>query len=137
MSGIERGGNGERDDDFEGDLKLELSEIEAMLKDLETMLPAVHEDVAHINANIERVREQLALFDARAEEMRESGELSEDMEVARSIGKAMNDIEAGLQRLTEDKDIVLSTRMSIENAIVDLKETREELESGLPEKKIQ
>jgi len=137
MSGIENGGNGERDDDFEADLKLDLSEIEAMLKDLETMLPAVHEDVAHINANIERVREQLALFDARAEEMRESGELSEDMEVARSIGKAMNDIEAGLQRLIEDKDIVLSTRMSIENAIVDLKDTREELESGLPEKKIQ
>jgi chaperonin cofactor prefoldin len=137
MSGIENGGNGERDDDFEADLKLDLSEIEAMLKDLETMLPAVHEDVAHIHANIERVREQLALFDARAEEMRESGELSEDMEVARSIGKAMNDIEAGLQRLIEDKDIVLSTRMSIENAIVDLKDTREELESGLPEKKIQ
>ncbi|MHB1086875.1 MAG: hypothetical protein ACYCZ0_03965, partial [Minisyncoccota bacterium] len=76
-------------------------------------------------------------FDARAEEMRESGELSEDMEISRAIGKAMNDIEAGLQRLIEDKDIVLSTRMSIENAIVDLKDTREELESGLPEKKIQ
>ncbi len=137
MSGIENGGNGERDKDIEDDITLELSDIEAMLKDLEAMMPEVQEDIGHISANIERVREQLALFDARAEEMRESGELSEDMEVARSIGKAMNDIEAGLQRLIEDKDVVLSTRMSIENAIVDLKETREELESGLPEKKLQ
>ncbi|MHB1087040.1 MAG: hypothetical protein ACYCZ0_04825, partial [Minisyncoccota bacterium] len=70
MSGIENGGNGERDNDIEDDIALELSGIEIMMKDLEAMLPAVHEDVAHINANIERVREQHALFDARAAELR-------------------------------------------------------------------
>jgi len=131
----ENGGNGERDLSPKEEIALELQSVQQMLVDLEVLLPAVHDDVGLINANIERVREQLAAYDDVAERMRESGELEEGMTMSRTIGKVMMNIEDGLKRLMEDRDLALSTRMTIENSIEELRETREELLANFPETK--
>ena len=131
----ENGGNGERDLSPKEEIALELQSVQQMLVDLEVLLPAVHDDVGLINANIERVREQLAAYDDVAERMRESGEPEEGMTMSRTIGKVMMNIEDGLKRLMEDRDLALSTRMTIENSIEELRETREELLANFPETK--
>ena len=113
--------------DIEGRIKLELDEVSSILKNLDQTLPLLHEEIASMNANVERISEQLALFDANAEAMREAGALTEDMVISRTIGKVMIDIEAGLSHLLEDREVVLSLRMAIENEIAELRELHEEL----------
>ena len=112
---------------LEGRIKLELDEISSILKNLEETLPRLHDEIASMNANVERISEQLALFDSNAEAMREAGVLTEDMVISRTIGKVMIDIETGLIHLLEDKEVVLSVRMAIENEIAELRELHEEL----------
>jgi len=112
---------------LEGRIKLELDEISSILKNLEETLPRLHDEIASMNANVERISEQLALFDSNAEAMREAGVLTEDMVISRTIGKVMIDIETGLIHLLEDKEVVLSVRMAVENEIAELRELHEEL----------
>ncbi|MEK7156878.1 MAG: hypothetical protein AAB790_03700 [Patescibacteria group bacterium] len=131
------GDNGDIERPVKDEITRELQEVQQMLSDLEAMLPRVHDDVGLINANIERVREQLSTYDDIAERMRESGELQEGMAMSRAIGKVMINIEDGLKRLMEDKELALSTRMSIENSIEELRETREDLLLAFPEDKKQ
>ena len=133
MSDPESGDNEERELDLKSEITTELQEIVEILRDLESMLPAVHDDIGLINANIERVHEQLRSYDERAEEQRERGELLEHMAATRAIGETMNNIVAGLQHLIHEQDVVMSTRMSIETAIAELREQREELLSAFPE----
>jgi len=132
MSGIEND-DGEPEVPVKDEITRELREVQKMLNDVEALLPSVHDDVGLINANIERVREQLSTFDDIAERMRESGELEEGMVMSRTIGKVMMNIEDGLKRLMEDKELALNTRMTIENSIEELRTTREELLAGFPE----
>ena len=112
---------------LEGRIKLELDEISSILKNLDQTLPLLHEEIASMNANVERISEQLALFDANAEAMREAGALTEDMVISRTIGKVMIDIETGLIHFLEVKGVVLSVRMAVENEIAELRELHEEL----------
>jgi chromosome segregation ATPase len=108
----------------------ELQQVHEMLSELEAMQPPLHEDIAKVQANIDRISDKLENYDALVEQRQQAGELEDS--IAFVVGRAMNDIAGDLEALIQDKDLLLNTRMALENAVVALRERADELLEEFP-----
>ncbi|MDO8575736.1 MAG: hypothetical protein Q7R90_00275 [bacterium] len=131
MVDLDDGDNGEKEPDITGDITQELLHVQGLLLDLEGMQPTLKTDIDLISQELERVRNQVDIFDTRLEELDYRGELEDGRQI-RDIAKVLTDMGGHLDALLAGHTILLDTRMQLEVAMTSLRKSRDELLASIP-----